>query len=217
MPATDSGVSGLGSVLQSLREGAAHGTGQATLLHGAVAVFHVDFKAQRVSCLGAGPPEERRLGQHLAAMAREVRLSESVDPNVNERVRDRRSQALSSLLWDAALDAGPEHRIAEIDADTVVRLRRWPGFHLLAHRHDHFRLCSLMLRRPSSARECVDMLGIDMEQTQAFAHAAYVAGCAELRPAEASSAHAAKVGWRHGGSRLADWWRSVREAQRAAS
>ena len=215
-PPDEAAAEGLARVLDALRKGSLRGTGRALILDGATERFHVDFVTQRVFYRGGESLDDRMLGRRLLAMSAGVRLLDDPTGTVFAKPDGARGQALTSMIWDAALDLDEEQRDSAIDENTVVRLLRWPGFHLLAHRHDHFRLCSLMLRRPSSAHECVELLDIDVEQTMAFARAAYCTGCAELQPGVPVEPNV-KAGWRQSGSRLVDWWRSVRDMQRNAS
>ncbi len=118
--------------------------------------------------------------------------------------------ALVPLLWQAALRMHVEPKpIAPLDDHSVISLARWPDFRVLAHRHDDFRLCSLLLRRPCRPREASHMLGIDPGAVCALFNAAYVSGYARLEAASSEPEPTAAAA-RGSGSRLAGMWRSLR-------
>lgn len=123
---------------------------------------------------------------------------------------------VAPLLWAVAqhmeTDAAP---LPPLSTDSVLSLRQWPDFRALAHRHDHFRLCCLLLKRPSTAREASRLLGIDNAVVTGFFNAAYLSGYADISQAPARVAAVAQP--RRAGSTLARMWRSVRQGLQGAS
>ncbi|RYE99380.1 MAG: hypothetical protein EOO78_14390 [Oxalobacteraceae bacterium] len=96
----------------------------------------------------------------------------------------------------------------------ALHLKHWPDFRVLGNRHDDFRLCSLLLKRACTPRECSHMLGIDPGAVRAFFNAAYLSGYAspvEAPPAPLSRPTIAASERDRGGSVLASMWRSVRD------
>lgn len=123
---------------------------------------------------------------------------------------------VAPLLWAVAqhmeTDAAP---LPPLSTDSVLSLRQWPDFRALAHRHDHFRLCCLLLKRPSTTREASRLLGVDNAVVIGFFNAAYLSGYADISQAPAQAAAVAQP--RRAGSTLARMWRSVRQGLQGAS
>lgn len=119
---------------------------------------------------------------------------------------------LVPLLWQTALrmQADPV-LIAPMREETRLHLKQWPDFRVLGHRHDDFRLCSLLLKRASTARECSHMLGIDPGAVRAFFNAAYLSGYASPMTPEPVLANTPAAATINGGSVLAGMWRSLRQ------
>lgn len=119
--------------------------------------------------------------------------------------------ALVPLLWQAALRMHLEPTLmAPMDESSVLKLRRWPDFRVLAHRHDDFRLCTLLLEQACRAREASHRLGIDPGAVFALFNAAYLSGYANLEAATPESDPASGGAAGGTGQRLADTWRNLR-------
>lgn len=119
-------------------------------------------------------------------------------------------QPLRPILWQVSQHGGDWD---DLDGNLLrlarIRLLRWPDFRLLAHQHDGFRLCSLLLKRACSVDECQRLLGLDARTVQAFARSAYLCGYAMLEAPDASAAPTA-LNAAPGGSLLARMWRNLR-------
>lgn len=86
-------------------------------------------------------------------------------------------------------------------------------FRLLAHQHDGFRLCSLLVKRACSVDECRQLLDLDAATVQAFVHSAYLCGYAMVETPEGVTAAVAAPPSRNattGGSLLSRMWRNLR-------
>ncbi len=89
--------------------------------------------------------------------------------------------ALTPLLWQTALRMRMVPKlIAPLTETTALRMRQWPDFRVLAHRHDDFRLCSLLLKQAMTATEAAAQLDMDPGAARAFFNAAYLSGHAVL-------------------------------------
>lgn len=121
-----------------------------------------------------------------------------------------RPVALRPLLWQAGLHAAADGApLPPLQDDTRLRLRRWPDFRVLAHRHDDFRICALMIRHALDVASCSSILGLPRVEVQAFFNAAYLSGYAHpsAAPMPALTAAPAKPA---ASNALARMWRDVR-------
>lgn len=119
------------------------------------------------------------------------------------------SLPLIPLLWETALHLpSPVALLSPIDAKTALQITRWPDFRTIARRPDHFRVCSLLLRRPCTAAETAALLQLDHDVVVPVFNAIYLSGYARLvASAPTLSVPAKHVGT---GSMLAKMWRHVR-------
>ncbi|WMJ70735.1 hypothetical protein [Stenotrophomonas sp. 24(2023)] len=92
----------------------------------------------------------------------------------------RTRQPLRPLLWQWAQRSGHWQALDERLRHAAVKLLRWPDFRVLGHDHDAFRLCSLLLKRPSTVEECASLLELPQAAVRDFIHAAYLCGYAQL-------------------------------------
>lgn len=97
----------------------------------------------------------------------------------------------------------------------VIHLQGWPDFRVLARQQDVFRLCSLLVRKPSSLAECVHLLDLSPKTVQTFVHGAYLSGYVRLDEVSASAFDQVRQDLRNvpstpRGGLLARMWRSVR-------
>lgn len=119
---------------------------------------------------------------------------------------------LAPLLWQIALGIRCHPPlIAPLNEDAALRLRHWPDFRVLGKRNDDFRLCSLLLKRACTPRECGHLLGIDPGAVHAFFNAAYLSGYASPTAAPVDNLAGLASSGDRGGSVLANMWRSVRD------
>lgn len=121
-----------------------------------------------------------------------------------------RPVALRPLLWQTGLNACADGAaLPPLQDDTRLRLRRWPDFRVLAHRHDDFRICALLIKHALDVAACSSVLGLPRDEVQAFFNAPYLSGYAHpsAAPLPALTAVPAKPA---GGNALARMWRDVR-------
>lgn len=159
--------------------------------------------------LQAGTVPAQLLGAVIGQTPHEVVLS-PLDPTHTPLASQARTP-LVPLLWQSALRMHLEPTLmAPMDESTVIKLRRWPDFRVLAHRHDDFRLCSLLLKRACRAREAAHMLGIDPGAVFALFNAAYLSGYANVEAAPADPDPTSGGATRGTGRLLAGMWRNLR-------
>jgi hypothetical protein len=115
---------------------------------------------------------------------------------------------LTPLLWQTALRMRMVPRLIEPLTDTTaLRMTQWPDFRVLAHRHDDFRLCTLLLKQACTATGAAALLEIDAGAARAFFNAAYLSGYAAPEDLDVDSAATPAERPR---SRLARLWRGMR-------
>lgn len=192
---------------QQLRQRLAGRSGRAVLSLDGVPVLLLDFAAGTARALHSarqadnlpgllGPGFERLVLQPVSAA--QARAEDDAPP-----------LPLTPLLWQTALRMRMVPRLlAPMTESTALRMTQWPDFRVLAHRHDDFRLCSLLLKQASTATAAADLLEIDPGAARAFFNAAYLSGHASpedisLLPPPATAPEGPR-------SRLARLWRSMR-------
>jgi hypothetical protein len=119
--------------------------------------------------------------------------------------RYTRTTPMRPLLWQAGLnvlEGGAP--MPPLSPDSCLQLRRWPDFRVLAHRHDDFRICALLIKRGLTVQGACEALNLPQSQVQAFFNAAYLSGYA----VPVLGTDAPKVPPKAG--RLATLWRDVR-------
>jgi hypothetical protein len=120
-------------------------------------------------------------------------------------------QPLRPLLWQVAQHGGDWDDLdRRLLRQARIRLLRWPDFRLLAHQHDGFRLCSLLLKRACSVDECRQLLDLDAATVQAFVRSAYLCGYAMVETPDAVAADPPSARPATPGSLLARMWRGLR-------
>lgn len=202
-----------GEFVAAVRAQLAAGNGHALIALAGNPVLYADFgKGMALPAALARLPADRYpawLGSHFGQLG----LQPIEATRFADAVTDAPRLPLVPLLWQTALrmQADPV-LIAPLEEQTRLHLKQWPDFRVLGHRHDDFRLCSVLLKRASTARECSHMLGIDPGAVRAFFNAAYLSGCAsplspEPTPVAATATAAAATS---SGSILAGMWRSMR-------
>lgn len=206
-------VTGPVAILERMREGFRSERGAAQLKLDGKTIFLVDFSTQHVWHLVAEAIDDRQLGKQFLDYGERLEMVPcQLTPEIIGRLGNR-MQPLACLVWDASLSARGRGVTMPMTSRAAVRLRRWPAFQLLVQRHDHFRLCSLLLRKTCTATECMQLLDLDEIEILDFMRAAYFTGCADIegvRSADPENQPARKAK----GSRLVGWWRSMRDTQR---
>ena len=186
--------------------------GHAQLLLDGKVVVLLDF--DRKLAVPALPADE--LPALLAKAFARLSLETVTSARFNAGQDIEQALPVAPLLWAVAqrmeADAAP---LPPLSTGSVLSLRQWPDFRALAHRHDHFRLCCLLLKRPSTAREASRLLDIDQAVVTGFFNAAYLSGYADISQAPAQAAAVAQP--HRAGSTLARMWRSVRQGLQGAS
>ena len=122
-------------------------------------------------------------------------------------------QPLRPILWQIAQHGGDWDDLdRRLLRHARIRLLRWPDFRLLAHQHDGFRLCSLLLKRACSVDECRQLLDLDADTVQVFVRSAYLCGYAMVETPDSTGTHVAAPArsTAPGGSLLARMWRNLR-------
>lgn len=128
---------------------------------------------------------------------------------------DRPRQPLRPLLWQWAQRSRHWQALDERLRTASVKLLRWPDFRVLGHDHDGFRLCSLLLKRACTVRECAELLDLPTAVVRDFIHAAYLCGYAQLQGAPAAPALTVRAAGNDSGL-LARLWRHLRGSERNA-
>lgn len=179
-------------------------------------LFLIDVSRNRAIVGAAGPSAIAVLKHALVTNPRALAI-ESISVGRFERVsRCYASVPLLPMLWRAIMeDRGySEHPLAPLTARTRLKLSRWPDFRVLAHRHEDFRLCSLILKRPFTVAECSALLDIEPAHVQAFFNAAYFTGYAsqveETPSPPAGPPHRPRRGNPAAAALLARMWRIMR-------
>lgn len=172
----------------------------------------IDFEHDQVVSLAAQPAASgQALARQLGDVFELLALQELSGAAFQAMGGDLPRQPLRPLLWQMAQFG--DHWTdfdRRLQLHAQVSLSRWPDFRVLAHQHDGFRLCSLLLKKPCTLLECTRLLELDVDATRAFMRSAYLCGYAEVRVPEVAEAPpvAAKSS---ASTLLARMWRSVRQ------
>ncbi len=172
----------------------------------------IDFEHDQMVPLYQHPADGPTLAQQLGDVFELLALQE-LSPARFEALADKLSrQPLRPLLWQMAQFGDNwtdfDRRLQQ---HAQVRLLRWPDFRVLAHQHDGFRLCSLLLKKPCSLVECTQLLEVDIDATRAFMRSAYLCGYAEVQVPQIAVAAATAPAKANASTLLARMWRSVRQ------
>lgn len=170
----------------------------------------IDFEHDLAVPLNAGASAESNLAQQLGDLFDLLTLQDLSSQRFQTLAGNVSRQPLRPLLWQMAQHSDNwtdfERRLQQ---HAQVSLLRWPDFRVLAHQHDGFRLCSLLLKKPCSLYECTRLLELDIDATRAFMRSAYLCGYAEVKVPEVAPPPPPPT--RQGASALlARMWRSVR-------
>ncbi|WP_313495062.1 hypothetical protein [Stenotrophomonas sp.] len=172
----------------------------------------IDFEHDQMVPLYVHPAQGPSLAQQLGDVFELLALQELSLARFQALAENLSRQPLRPLLWQMA-----QHGDNWTDFDrrlqqhARVSLLRWPDFRVLAHQHDGFRLCSLLLKKPCTLAECTELLELDSDAARAFMRSAYLCGYATVQvpePAAAPPPVPVKVG---ASALLARMWRSVRQ------
>lgn len=203
-------ASGAKQMTRLLRQRLQERKGYALLSAQSDPLLLIDFEHDLAVPLNAGVSAESNLAQQLGDLFDLLTLQELSSQRFQTLVGNVSRQPLRPLLWQMAQHSDNwtdfERRLQQ---HAQVSLLRWPDFRVLAHQHDGFRLCSLLLKKPCSLYECTRLLELDIDATRAFMRSAYLCGYAEVKVPEVAPPPPPPT--RQGASALlARMWRSVR-------
>lgn len=171
----------------------------------------IDFEHDQAVPLHAHAGHASTLAQQLGDLFELLALQELSFDRYQQLADTLSRQPLRPVLWQMAQYGDNWTDLdRRLRRHAQVRLLRWPDFRVLAHQHDGFRLCSLLLRKSCTLEECSQLLGIDVDSVRAFMRSAYLCGYAAIEvPSETYSREppAPKAG---AGALLARMWRTVR-------
>ena len=207
----DEGVlvaSGAKAITRAIRAGVRQKQGHVLLRRGMETRLLIDFEKDVVATASSLAPAA--LAEALAADFDQLRM-QAISEFAFERLsRGLPAHPLRPLLWQWGQQARGWQDLDAKLCEAKVRLLRWPDFRVLGRQHDSFRLCSLLLKRPSSVDECVQMLDVPAEQVRSFVHPALLCGYANLEPFALSAPAMQQAPARAEGTLLARMWRSMR-------
>lgn len=215
MPTTTDGLylaSGAKQVTRLLRQRLQEKQGRAVLSLQGQPQLLIDFEHDQMVPLYVHPVQGPSLAQQLGDVFELLALQELSLARFQALAGSLSRQPLRPLLWQMAQFGDNwtdfDRRLQQ---SARVSLLRWPDFRVLAHQHDGFRLCSLLLKKPCTLTECTELLELDGDATRAFMRSAYLCGYATVQvpePAAAPPPAPAKLG---ASALLARMWRSVRQ------
>lgn len=167
-----------------------------------------------------GVPLAANAGASPASLARvlgegfgRIVMQELPSERFEALTRHQFHQPLRPVLWQIAQHGGDWDDLdRRLLRHARIRLLRWPDFRLLAHQHDGFRLCSLLLKRACSVEECRQLLDLDAATVQAFVRSAYLCGYAMVETPEGAGTATPLASVPSAGSLLARMWRNLRGA-----
>lgn len=204
-------ASGAKQVTRLLRQRLQEKQGRAVLSLQGQPQLLIDFEHDQMVPLYVHPAQGPSLAQQLGDVFDLLALQELSLARYQALAENLSRQPLRPLLWQMAQFGDNwtdfDRRLQQ---NARVSLLRWPDFRVLAHQHDGFRLCSLLLKKPCTLAECTELLELDSTATRAFMRSAYLCGYATVQVPEPDAAPPpapAKVG---ASALLARMWRSVR-------
>ena len=172
----------------------------------------IDFEHDQMVPLYQHPADGPTLAQQLGDVFELLALQELSLARFDALADKLSRQPLRPLLWQMAQFGDNwtdfDRRLQQ---HAQVSLLRWPDFRVLAHQHDGFRLCSLLLKKPCSLVECTQLLEVDINATRAFMRSAYLCGYAEVRVPETAPTPPTAPVKNSASTLLARMWRSVRQ------
>ena len=213
------GVQGSFSLARALRHGIRQRQGSALLYDGDQPVLAIDFSsAQAVPLLPVMQQGLAEAAQWLGGRLSQLRLVDISAEKYLCHEQQGQRLPLRALLWQAAQQMHDWERVdAQLEQGAVIHLQGWPDFRVLARQQDVFRLCSLLVRKPSCQAECVHLLDLAPATVQAFVHGAFLSGYVRLDEVSKSAFEQVRQDMRNvpaqpRGGLLARMWRSVRAA-----
>lgn len=212
-----SGVQGSFALARALRSGIRQRQGCALLYAGDKPVLAIDFSsAQAVPLLPVMQQGLAEAAQWLGSELKGLRLLEIHADKYLAHEQQGQRLPLRALLWQAAQQMSDWERVdALLQQGAVIHLQGWPDFRVLAKQQDVFRLCSLLVRKPSSQGECVNLLDLSPATVQSFVHGAFLSGYVRLDEVSSNAFEQVRQDMRNvpapaRGGLLARMWRSVR-------
>lgn len=214
-PSVASGSSGsppVTALAERLRARVIAHDGVAIMVEGAQRLLWLDFDRQLVFPVDVLGYEEAI--DRLAAGFRQLSVLSTTHAAFDEALAASVAWPLAPFLWSLGLRiGGGTALLAPMDEVSQLSLRQWPDFRALARRHDHFRLCCLLLKQPSTARQAAALLDLEEAVVEGFFNAAFLSGYADVSEVQVSRAVPGPVAAQPrvgGGSALARMWSSVR-------
>lgn len=210
---------GRDELIEALRSGIQQRRGHVLLLAAEKPVLALDFSsAQAVPLLSAMQNGLAEAAQWLGEALPQLRIQPISAESYLGHEQQGQRLPLRALLWQAAQLVGGWDRIdAQLEQGAVIHLQGWPDFRVLARQQDVFRLCSLLVRKPSSQADCVHLLDLSPNTVKTFVHGAFLSGYVRLDEVSSSAFEQLKQDMRTvpappRGGLLARMWRSVRSA-----
>ena len=207
------------ALARALRSGISQRRGHGLLQHNGEPVLAIDFSSAQAVPVAAGlqgglSEAAAWIGPRLG----QLQLLAMSSDNYLQYEQQGQRLPLRALLWQAAQQAGDWNRLdARLEQGAVIHLQGWPDFRVLAKQQDVFRLCSLLVRKPSTQADCVYLLDLSSAMIQSFVHGAFLAGYVRLDEPAPSAFEQVRHDLRQAppvqrGGLLARMWRSVRAA-----
>lgn len=193
-----------------LRERIIAASGHAALVLDGAEMLLLDFDRRLALAIDDGED----VAESLAAQFPRLQLQPLPETAFNARLQSATALPIAPLLWDVAQRFPGTHALLPpLSPRSALSLKQWPDFRALAHRHDHFRLCCLLLKRPSTAEEAARLLSLERSVVDGVFSAAYLLGHAEPveAPRTVAPTRVASAGGARPASALARMWRSVRQ------
>lgn len=147
----------------------------AAVVHHDAIVCWLDTRADRMMTTAPAPIALPLLQKLLADDDPALTLTPVTQEMFMQRAVVSSNRPLRPTLWDIGLGTADHDKpMWPLQRDARLRLRRWPDFRILAHRHDHFRLCALLIRQGVTVQACCDILDLPRRPVQSFFNAAFL-------------------------------------------
>lgn len=209
VPSTPGAISGSKPLTRRLRQYVWQKSGHAMLSLDGQPRLLLDFAHDHGVALSpaASPPLAQVLGEGFGRIV----LQELPQERFDALAKGQFHQPLRPILWQVAQHGGDWDDLGRrLLRQARIRLLRWPDFRLLAHQHDGFRLCSLLLKKPCTVEECRQLLDLNAHTVEAFVRSAYLCGYAMVETPDGTHEKAPAIVAPPIGSLLARMWRSLR-------
>lgn len=150
-------------------------TAYAAVLHHDTAVLWLDAKNDRMMTTAPASVALALMQRLLSENSPPLSLTPVSEEVFMHRAVVSGDAPMRPTLWEIGLQApGDGTLMAPLQDGTKLRLRRWPDFRILAHRHDHFRICALLIKQGASVQACCEILDMPRHQVQSFFNAAFL-------------------------------------------